>query len=146
MLYIGIDPGVNTGLAVWSPDQRKLLRLQTTTILAAMQQVDEYCRHNECTIIVEDARQRKWFGRAGVERLQGAGSIKRDCMIWEEFLISRGYPYQMVAPMNNRTKLPHKMFRALTGHSGGRTTQHARDAAMLVIGYKEAIKQGERDV
>lgn len=81
----------------------------------------------------EDARQRRWYGKAGKEQLQGAGSIKRDCTIWEDFLKDYGIPFQAIAPRHNRTKLNKLKFAAITGYKG-QSSEHARDAAMLVFG------------
>lgn len=53
---------------------------------------------------VEDARQRKWFGARSSSKLQGAGSVKRDSAIWDDYLKSTGVMYRMVSPANNTTK------------------------------------------
>lgn len=81
----------------------------------------------------EDARKRKWFGAKGVEALQGAGSVKRDATVWQDFLQDLCIPYEAVAPKNNKTKITADYFRKVTGWEG-RTSEHARDAAMLVFG------------
>jgi hypothetical protein len=83
----------------------------------------------------EDARLRKWFGNAGREKLQGAGSIKRDCVIWNDFLTRKQIPFEAVAPKNNKTKLSSKAFKEITKYEG-KTSEHSRDAAMLVFGIK----------
>ena len=84
-------------------------------------------------IRLEDARKRTWFGNAGKEQLQGAGSIKRDCKIWEDFLDSIDAEYELVAPKDNKTKLDAAKFKMVSNYSGS-TNEHSRDAAMLVIG------------
>lgn len=83
-------------------------------------------------LFIEDARQRKWFGHSGREKLQGAGSVKRDSRIWEDWCREQGLQYRMVPPKNNRTKLSAAQFRALTKWHG-KTSEHARDAACLVF-------------
>lgn len=45
-------------------------------------------------------------------------------------------PYELVAPRDNRTKLSALQFRNLTGWPA-RTTEHGRDAAMLVYGMSK---------
>ena len=93
--------------------------------------------HEENTIFVrvEDSRQRKWFGKAGREQLQGAGSIKRDVYRdWEDFLMDIGVNHEMVSPAKNRTKLKADTFKTYTGW-GNPTNEHSRDAAMLVFNY-----------
>jgi hypothetical protein len=69
----------------------------------------------------------------GREALQGAGSVKRDCNIWEEFLTEKRIPFEAVAPKHNVTKLRADAFRNITRWEG-RTNEHERDAAMLVYG------------
>ena len=41
-IFIGIDPGVNTGLAVWDADAQQFAEVTTTTIVAAMDIVLHY--------------------------------------------------------------------------------------------------------
>lgn len=130
-ILIGIDPGVKTGLAVWDAKGKVLVRVESMTILGAMKIVQSVT--DDIIVRFEDARKRNWFGKAGREKLQGAGSIKRDSSIWEEFLESSNIPYEAVAPKNNKTKLDAKTFKKVTGWNG-RTDEHGRDAAMLVYG------------
>lgn len=84
-------------------------------------------------LFIEDARQRKWFGNTGRERLKGAGSVCRDASIWEGWCKEQGLQYRMIAPKNNRTKLSAAQFKALTKWQGN-TSEHSRDAAILVFG------------
>lgn len=129
-LFIGIDPGVTTGLAVWDSDARKLLEVTSYSILSAMDKVLTY--PDPKVIMMEDARLRDWY-KGGREKLQGVGSVKRDCKIWDEFAELRGIPIARVAPKNNRTKMRADAFEKVTKWQA-RTNEHARDAAMLVWG------------
>lgn len=131
--YLGIDPGVNTGVALWNRVERKLVLVKTMKIHKAFDFLREFPHGTDITVRFEDARLRSWFGKAGREQLQGAGSIKRDCGIWEDFLTDNNIPFQVVAPKNNRTKLPPEKFSRMTGFTG-KTSEHGRDAAMLVFG------------
>lgn len=132
--YIGIDTGVNTGFAVWDTRQRILMEVSTMTITQAMERVREIVvRLGPVHLFIEDARLRKWFGNAGREQLQGAGSIKRDAAIWEQFCLENGYAYTLVPPKNNATKMSAEAFSNLTSWTG-RTSEHARDAAMMIFG------------
>lgn len=138
MVYIGLDPGTNTGLAVWDKVGRRLEAVETMTITKAMERVMAHvdmCKAFGGYVVVffEDARKRSWFGRAGREKLQGAGSVKRDCAIWQTFCEEIGVEYRMIAPKHNTTKLTAAQFRVLTGWQG-RTSEHSRDAACLVFG------------
>lgn len=136
MVYIGIDTGTHTGFAVWHSDSKHLAEVSTLSITQAMERIRLIAKvrgRDDIRLFIEDARQRKWFGNAGREKLQGAGSVKRDCAIWEDWCREQGLRYQMIAPRNNRTKLSSLQFKALTKWPG-RTSEHARDAALLVFG------------
>lgn len=139
MLHIGIDCGEHTGFAIWDSSRRKFNNICTLKLHQALEAVLEL-KHTEPSIFVhfEDARQRKWIPREksiGEYRgkLMGAGSVKRDAVIWEEFLSDHGILFEAVAPRKGATKLSDETFKALT-HWTGRTSNHARDAAMLVFG------------
>jgi len=143
MIYIGIDTGVNTGVAVWDNRQRTFLQIETMKIHQAMELVKKYKNHvadigTKLVIRVEDARQRKWFGymdaKKDRDKLQGVGSVKRDCTIWEDYLTDVNVEFQMVAPKNNATKMSSDSFKRLTGWKKP-TNEHNRDAAMLVFGF-----------
>ena len=132
MKHIGIDTGTHTGLAVWDEASQRLEVLTTVKIHQAMEMVLEYHQNGPVKVFLEDARLRTWFGSAGREQLMGAGSIRRDASVWEDFLEDKAIPYRMVAPKDNVTKLSAQQFERLTGWKG-RSTEHARDAAGLVV-------------
>ncbi len=131
--YIGIDPGVNTGFAVWNKERKVFSKLETLPIHIVMDKI-RYWVNQQPFIRVEDARQRKWFGKRSEMKKQGAGSVKRDCKIWEDFLTDLNIPFEMVAPHKGMTKYSAAAFKKLTGYEG-KTSEHARDAAMLVFGF-----------
>lgn len=137
MIWIGIDTGVNTGVAVWDSASRTFLAIEGKAIHEALQFVMWKGEQGDVKVVFEDARQRTWYGTRTEEedraKLQGAGSVKRDCKIWEDALTDWGIPFQKVAPKNNMTKLSAEAFSRLTGWKG-RTNEHGRDAAMLVFG------------
>ena len=132
MLCVGLDTGTHTGFAVWDKGKKQLIELSTLKIHRAMERVRELSVSDEIVVYFEDARLRTWFGNAGREALQGAGSVKRDCSIWEDFLTDLGVEWHAVAPKNNATKLNATFFEKITGWKG-RTSEHSRDAAMLVF-------------
>jgi hypothetical protein len=133
-LIIGIDPGVNTGIAIWDNRNKLLLSVQTVMAVQAEEIVKKMAVEGRAVLVrFEDARLRVWFGKAGREQLQGAGSIKRDCSRWEEFLTHNQIEFEEVAPKNNKTKMPSLAFKILTGWNE-RTSNHSRDAAALIFG------------
>lgn len=131
MFYIGIDVGVHTGVAVWDSTKREFTSLSTLPIHQAMRFVAEF--KEEKKVYVEDARQRKWYGANAQAKQQGAGSVKRDSKIWEDFLFDIGAEFVMVAPGKGLTKWDRESFKKFTGYKG-QTSEHSRDAAMLVYG------------
>ena len=132
--YIGIDPGVHTGIALWNSAGGKFEEIKCMPIHKAMTYVRAMkVQGYDFQVRFEDARKRTWFGDAGREQLQGAGSIKRDCTIWEDFLTDEDIPFLPIPPKRNRTKLTRNAFDKLTGWRKA-TNEHGRDAAMLVFG------------
>lgn len=132
-VYIGIDPGVNTGFAVWDAREGEFTEIVTTDFLYGIEKV--MAIHSvapSLMVRVEDARLRTWYGKKGAEVLQGVGSVKRETALWELFLQRAGIEHEMVHPKSNKTKLDDAMFKRITGWDK-RTSVHARDAAMLVL-------------
>ena len=136
-IIFGIDPGVKTGIATWIPAENRFLEIATMSIVQAMHGVLLAKQDGvQVSVVIEDARLRTWFGSAGREQLQGAGSIKRDCAVWQEFCEYHQIPFQAVKPAEGWTKWGADYFRRVTGWKG-RTSEHARDAALLVFRAKQ---------
>lgn len=142
MIYIGIDPGVHTGLAVYDSKRKKLLQVETLPIHQALEVVkgwnsphwhDNTLYNERVQVIFEDARQRKWYKGDASAKMQGAGSIKRDCTIWEDFCKDYDISFRAIPPQGGMTKWDAEYFKRVTGWTG-RTSNHGRDAAVLVFG------------
>lgn len=136
-IWIGIDPGEHTGVAVWDGAQRNFVTVVTLPLHRALELVRGWQNVRPC-VIFEDARQRRWFPRERNAseyrgRLMGAGAAKRDAAIWEEFLKDNGIDYEAHRPQAGGTKWSADYFARVTGYTG-RTSEHARDAAVLVYG------------
>ena len=141
-IFIGIDTGTYTGLAVWDGASKRFLRVETMHLHRALECVRNYSQvcaseGRQLVVVFEDARQRKWIPRElNVSeyrgKLMGAGSVKRDAVIWQEFLDDYKIRYENTPPRKGLTKLSPDAFARLTGWTG-RTSNHARDAAMLVF-------------
>lgn len=139
MIYIGIDCGHDTGLAVWDTGRRVFRAVGTLPIHRALDAVKGWAADNpgQVRVVFEDARQRKWLPRETSAseyrgKLIGAGSVKRDAVIWQEFLEDKDIPFEAVPPRRGLTKWTPEAFEKVTGWKG-RTSNHARDAAMLVF-------------
>ena len=136
MIWVGIDTGVHTGLAVWNG--KEFTQVDTLPLWRALEVVEELHREDCVTVVFEDARLRKWIPRERSlsqfkGRAMGAGSVRRDAQIWEEFCAGKGIPFLPVAPRPGLTKWDAQTFARVTGWEG-RTSNHARDAALLVFG------------
>ena len=136
MICIGIDPGTHTGVAVWETREGKFLSLETLPIHRALLRVMLIAdlTKEDVQVVFEDARQRTWYGKGDTNaKAQGAGSVKRDCSIWEDFCKDYGIPFWAKPPVKGATKVSADYFK-MVSHYQGRTSEHSRDAAMLVIG------------
>jgi len=130
-IYIGIDPGVSTGLAFWNGYNGKWEGIHTLNIIKAMNLIKEFDLDGRIVeVVVEDARLVRY--RTDPKKAQGAGSVKRDCKVWEEFLRHYEIPHKFVRPKKAITKIDAKLFKKITKYEG-QTSSHARDAAMLVF-------------
>lgn len=140
-IHIGIDPGAQTGYAAWDANAKKLAAVHTLKIHEAMAYVLQIKAAGLLhSVTFEDARQRTWYGsadarqaRSGPGIREGVGSVKRDCSIWEEFLSAHGIAFKAIKPAAGSTKWAAEPFAKRTGWTG-RTSEHARDAALLVFG------------
>lgn len=132
MKIIGIDTGVNTGFAIWKPKLKKFSRVTTLKIHQAIYDVRCLNISDDLFLRIEDARLYKHIGRTKPAIIQQVGSVKRDAKIWEEFLTDLQIPFELVSPIETR-KMKSKEFERITNWNG-RTSEHARDAAMLVHG------------
>lgn len=132
---IGIDPGTKTGLCVWQPETKAIRQIRTVKIHEAMEGVTYWAKNNpgKVIVVVEDARQATFGRQIDFHKAQGAGSVKRDCAIWDDFLEFLKVDYRMVRPKKASTKLSVPAFKSITKHTGT-TSNHARDACMLVFG------------
>lgn len=127
--HIGIDPGTNTGFAIWDRHDKCFVAICTCSIHEAMFRLLDLMKEHPGQVYVrfEDAR----LISGSNMKSQGAGSIKRDCNIWQDFLTDYKIPFAGRAPQKQMTKWSDEFFKRQTGWAG-MTSNHARDAAILV--------------
>jgi hypothetical protein len=135
---IAIDPGVHTGLAV--AKDGVLIDVRTCSFWVAHWQLSSLHSVGEkVELIIEDPRGIYVPpGQRNPQRIKGVGSVERDAKLWIEYAEHYGIPYRTVKPGKYR-KIDADTFRRWTGWTG-RTSEHARAAAMMVWNGK--IKQG----
>lgn len=142
MIHIGIDPGDNTGFAAWDSRAGAFVEVETYPLHKALDRVKKLAweTHGGVHVVFEDARLRKWFAPEKTEseyrgKLMGAGAAKRDAKIWEEFLTDYGIPFTAHKPQAGGTKWEKEYWQKVTGWTG-RSSEHSRDAALLVWGMR----------
>lgn len=136
-IAIGVDTGVKTGFAIWNKTKKCFDEISTMTITKALFKVKQlHDKGVKMIVVVEDARQARFGRNTATDRhkLQGAGSVKRDAKIWQDFLTENDIPHVMVRPQKKITKMNKEQFTNQTGYTGS-TSEHSRDAAMLVWQY-----------
>jgi hypothetical protein len=133
--YIGIDSGTNTGLCVYDRYGKHIRQLVTVKIHTAMDVVRYWHSTNpgQVFIRVEDARKATFGRQNDYHKAQGAGAVKRDAKIWEDFLTDLGVDFEMVRADPKRTKWTSDFFKKVTGYQGA-SSEHSRDAAAMVYG------------
>lgn len=144
MVYIGIDPGKHTGIAVWNTGT-KTLEVHTFTFWQAIKFLEtkkiEYEVLNiKWKAILEDPNKNQpIFEKVGVANAaaklriaQNVGSNKRDAQLLHEFLELYEIDTTLVKPITSKWK--REDFLKFTKYSGP-ASQHAIDAAKLVYGF-----------
>ncbi len=137
MICIGIDPGKQTGIAIWSKTRKKFESIETVRIHQAMIIVQQQMElHGSSNLRVYVENPNTWIGwerrKKSDSKKMGAGSIKRDYSIWEDYLDDIGVEMIGTKLQGTLKKLRYEEFAQITGIKK-RTTEHSRDAAMLVF-------------
>lgn len=135
-VYIGVDPGVNTGLAVVAG--REFVLLETTTFWGAYQTICEsYPPFMVARVDVEIAKtSHTWHLKNDpdmtIEKAaaigQKVGSARRDGQLMVAGLQLAGYKVIAQAPLG--VGKDERMFRRITGLRG-KLNEHVRDAAVM---------------
>lgn len=137
--YIGIDPGVNTGYALWDSKQGKFDMVSTITFWGAilLLEVAMIVKEQHCIVIEDPNLNRPTFDRPGQNTFvmkkiaQNVGSNKRDAQLLIEWCESNGFEVVRVKP--STAKWDKNTFIRITKWE--RTTnEHGRDAAKLIFG------------
>jgi len=146
LFFLGIDPGVKTGLAVWNVEEQDFEALCTSDFWAVY---DEVMLHDtkEVVIIIEDPGRisKTWHAAssksvaAEIGRRVGANCEQARLLI--ERFTELGYTVHSYVPTGKtkrggawkKSKEAAKHFKDITGYEG-RTNEHTRDAGMMVYG------------
>jgi len=141
-IYVGIDPGLQTGFAVSL--KGKIEEVKTVDFWGVMDEIRALIGRNpglDLRIVIERPDLNKpLFFRAGtnertkIKIAQDVGANKRDARLLIQWAEREGLDMIQVRPSGSTfTKLNAEQFRKISGYAG-RTSEHGRDAAMLILG------------
>lgn len=133
---IGIDPGINNGIAIYSKKTRKLESVGTLPLFQIFQAfLDPKIFLIKSHIAVYIENPNTWLPFKGTKsdnsRLQGAGAVKQTYKHITEFLDFHKIPYTPVKLQGGLKKTKSDTFKNITGYLKP-TNEHGRDAAFLV--------------
>lgn len=143
MIYIGVDPGVNTGIASWNTKLKDFQILKTTNFWGCIDILNDFIKIKNSfgdigfKVFIEDTtKSRVVFGRNSMGRSISVGMLIKETQLIIDFCENNDINIIKKIPTKNTlTKLNAKQFKQLTGWQG-RTSQHSRDAGMMVYGLK----------
>lgn len=133
---VGIDGGAHTGFAIWDTREKEFTDILTVSFWEAYDLSLKFFKHETAFIIEDPGVNKPTFHRNKMKRkvldrkAQNVGGVKRETKLLGEGIERAGY-FVLYVPPSSR-KLEHAEFRVTTGYQK-RTSQHARDAAMLVF-------------
>lgn len=139
-IVVAIDPGTTTGFSVYSKKDKKWLMCEQMLIheaIFSIRTMVELNIGNEIHIIVEDARNISGLYKNKL----GAGSIRRDCSIWEDYLDSikkhwKNVHTSYVRPTGNRfLKMDADAWAKYAKWDKKIPGEHARDSATYLFKY-----------
>ena len=137
---IGIDPGVQTGIAWYDRRERRVFDYETTDFWSVYSRFEEVRAWRfEAVIVIETPKKTRLYARqdaeAGHRRREkiaaNAGGNSREAELLAEGLEALGYEVRRVTP--TRTKWTAEHLAKYTGITR-RTSQHVRDAIALCYG------------
>lgn len=142
-ILIGIDPGSHTGVAVIESGSESFTYLWTLSFWFAIKAIETYAHMKEpMTVVMEDPNgnrpvfNRGIDGRRASKIAQNVGMNKRDAQLIEAYCLLNDIPILKVRPSaKSMTKLSAEQFEKVTGYKG-RTSEHSRDAGMLIWSMK----------
>ena len=131
---IGIDPGVNIGIAI--VESGTYVLIQTLSITMAMNYINTLLYDgNNIEIFIEDPNLRKWYGNNSGLKQQGAGSIKRDYSIWRTYCKENNINMHPIHPKDVGSLFDNEiLFKSATKWIK-KCSIHARDAARMVYKF-----------
>ncbi len=141
MIIIGIDPGVNTGIAVFNhkllTDLCTIRPFHLTEVLSAIF-TDISASSDNLRVIYEDSRLTSPVWSRGTNKAalikiaRNVGQVDAVCSMIVDICEQYNVPCHGISPKNKGKKIGAEEFNKLTGWQK-KSNQHERDAAMCVI-------------
>lgn len=151
-IFIGIDGGKDTGFAVWNKSTKSLVEVKTLDFWKAINEVDNYLKlYPTLVLIIEDVSQHSAVFKAmgtyrstpgGINNKIGAvakhgqniGRVKRETELFIRYFELKKVDVRKIKPgKHTGSKIKKDLFKKITGFDKV-TSQHGRDAAMLIYG------------
>lgn len=133
-LICGIDPGVNTGFAIFNTVTKEL-ELFTFKLHKAFDKIRDI-KGDLKHVVIENPNLWTHFSnkKDAMARKQGAGSVKRDFKAWADFLEDEKIEFKDLKPDKHRNSIAYNidLFKRTTKYEK-KCSEHARVAAMLVF-------------
>lgn len=138
MFHIGIDPGQHTGFAVWCRST-KALSCKTLDFWQVVKEL-EALKEDITQVRIEDPNLNRPTFSKGIQGArqrekisQNVGENKAHAKLLIAYCELLNIPVVPVKPTkHSRTKVKADAFKQMTGYTG-KTSEHARDAALLVF-------------
>lgn len=147
MIHVGIDPGLHTCVCAWDSKLRKIVYISTLNFWETIEYF-EYLKHvndnlDGVLVFIENSKLNKpTFVKAGgdtAKKIQkisrNVGSNQRESELLIQGVRRLGFKVVEVKPTGQqgaKRKWTSEYFQKITGIN--KSSQHARDAAMLVFG------------
>jgi hypothetical protein len=141
-LVIGIEPGVNMGIAVYIDG--KLSKIDTMTVLGVICWLPGQLSE-KTLIVIEDSRLQSYMftgakdNRASaLKQARNLGSVDGICTLIEEICATRKNDLICISPKSKGKKLNRAELEQKTGWVKP-SNQHCRDAAVVAWRYRNGI-------
>lgn len=135
---IGIDPGVNTGIAIFKDGL--LADLQTIRPIYILEWLADL---KPSRVVYEDSRltspvwSRGTSPAARMKIARNVGQVDGVCALIDAACEMHGIPAHGISPKGKGAKLDAAKFKAATGWDGA-SNEHTRDAAMVAWKFRGA--------
>lgn len=140
-MIIGIDPGKNTGIAIFKNKQLAELKTLTPyeTVLFIQDNfsdikraVIEYSKGQSFIFVDPKSRSRpSAFGKIG----RNIGQVDGLCELFIECLETNKIPVEKISPLSKGHKMKSAEFKLNFPEFKGQTNEHERDAAKIVFKF-----------